>query len=148
VLGLGAVPSAGDQLTVVENESAPAKSPAYRQSVLDKRRHHFGPGHARKYVRQPRFDTIEFPMVVKADVQGSVEAIVNAVNKISTDEISVRVLHSGVGAITESDVTLPPRPARRSSASTSGPTPRRARPPRATRSSCATTTSSTTSPTG
>jgi translation initiation factor IF-2 len=45
-------------------------------------------------------------MVVKADVQGSAEAIVNAVNKISTDEIKVRVLHSGVGAITESDVTL------------------------------------------
>ena len=50
--------------------------------------------------------TIEFPLVVKADVQGSVEAIVNALNKISTDEIKVRVLHSGVGAITESDVTL------------------------------------------
>ena len=43
---------------------------------------------------------------VKADVQGSVEAIVNALNKLSTDEIRVRVLHSGVGAITESDVTL------------------------------------------
>jgi translation initiation factor IF-2 len=49
---------------------------------------------------------IEFPMVVRADVQGSTEAIVNAVNRISTDEIKVRVLQSGVGAITESDVTL------------------------------------------
>jgi translation initiation factor IF-2 len=48
----------------------------------------------------------EFPLVIKADVQGSVEAIVSAVNRISTDEIRVRVLHSGVGAITESDVTL------------------------------------------
>ena len=50
--------------------------------------------------------TMEFPMVVKADVQGSVEAIVHALNRLSTDEIKVRILHSGVGAITESDVTL------------------------------------------
>ena len=45
-------------------------------------------------------------MVVKADMQGSVEAIVNALNSMSTDDIRVRILHSGVGAITESDVTL------------------------------------------
>src|SRR3546814_12831038 len=49
---------------------------------------------------------VEFPLVVKADVQGSVEAIVNAVNRISNEDIKVRVLHSGVGGITESDVTL------------------------------------------
>src|SRR3546814_4149029 len=49
---------------------------------------------------------IEYPFVVKGDVQGSVEAIVSSLNKSSTDEIKVRVLHSGVGAITESDVTL------------------------------------------
>ena len=50
--------------------------------------------------------TKELPLVIKADVQGSVEAIVHALNRLSTDEIRVRVLHSGVGAITESDVTL------------------------------------------
>jgi hypothetical protein len=44
--------------------------------------------------------------VIKGDAQGSVEAIVNSLNRISTDEIKVRVLHRGVGAITESDVTL------------------------------------------
>jgi translation initiation factor IF-2 len=49
---------------------------------------------------------IEYPLVVRADVQGSVEAIVNALNKISTDEIKVRILQSGVGAITEGDVNL------------------------------------------
>jgi translation initiation factor IF-2 len=49
---------------------------------------------------------IEYPVVIKADVQGSAEAIVNALNNLSTDEIKVRVLASGVGAITESDVTL------------------------------------------
>jgi translation initiation factor IF-2 len=49
---------------------------------------------------------IEYPVVIKADVQGSTEAIVNALNRLSTDEIKVRVLQSGVGAITEGDVTL------------------------------------------
>jgi translation initiation factor IF-2 len=69
---------------------------------------------------------IEYPVVVKADVQGSTEAIVNALNRLSTDEIKVRVLNSGVGAITESDVMLAQASGRRSSASTSVPTPRRA----------------------
>jgi translation initiation factor IF-2 len=49
---------------------------------------------------------IEYPVVVKADVQGSAEAIVNALNRISNDEIKVKILSSGVGAITESDVSL------------------------------------------
>ena len=49
---------------------------------------------------------VEFPLVVKGDVQGSVEAIVAAVNRISNDDIKARVLHAGVGGITESDVTL------------------------------------------
>src|SRR3546814_18502008 len=49
---------------------------------------------------------IEYPVLIKGDVQGSVEAIVNALNRLSTDEIRVRVLQSAAGAITESDVTL------------------------------------------
>jgi translation initiation factor IF-2 len=106
VLGLGAVPSAGDQLTVVENEARAREVAAYRQSVLDRRRTTSAPVTLENMFANRASTTIEFPMVVKADVQGSVEAIVNAVNKISTDEIKVRVLHSGVGAITESDVTL------------------------------------------
>jgi translation initiation factor IF-2 len=106
VLGLGAVPSAGDQLTVVENEARAREVAAYRQSVLDKRRTTSAPVSLENMFANRASTTIEFPMVVKGDVQGSVEAIVNAVNKISTDEIRVRVLHSGVGAITESDVTL------------------------------------------
>ena len=106
VLGLGAVPSAGDQLTVVENEARAREVATYRQSVLDKKRTTSAPVSLENMFANRASTTIEFPMVVKADVQGSVEAIVNAVNKISTDEIRVRVLHSGVGAITESDVTL------------------------------------------
>ena len=106
VLGLGAVPSAGDQLTVVENEARAREVAAYRQRVLDKKRTTSAPVSLENMFANRASTTIEFPMVVKGDVQGSVEAIVNAVNKISTDEIRVRVLHSGVGAITESDVTL------------------------------------------
>ena len=106
VLGLGAVPSAGDQLTVVENESRAREVATYRQSVLDKKRTTSAPVTLENMFANRASTTIEFPMVIKADVQGSVEAIVSAVNKISTDEIKVRVLHSGVGAITESDVTL------------------------------------------
>jgi len=51
-------------------------------------------------------NVIEYPIVIKADVQGSVEAINNALHALSNDEIKVRILHSGVGAITETDVTL------------------------------------------
>jgi translation initiation factor IF-2 len=106
VLGLSAVPSAGDQLTVVENEARAREVAAYRQSVLDKKRTTAAPVSLEHMFANRTSSTIEFPLVIKADVQGSVEAIVSAVNKISTDEIRVRVLHSGVGAITESDVTL------------------------------------------
>ena len=106
VLGLSAVPSAGDQLTVVENEARAREVATYRQSVLDKKRTTSAPVTLENMFDKSSSTTIEFPLVVKGDVQGSVEAIVSAVNKISTDEIRVRVLHSGVGAITESDVTL------------------------------------------
>ncbi|WP_037502816.1 translation initiation factor IF-2 [Sphingomonas jaspsi] len=106
VLGLSAVPSAGDQLSVVENEGRAREVAAYRQGVLDKKRTTAAPLTLENMFANKASTTIEFPMIIKADVQGSVEAIVNAVNKISTDEIRVRVLHSGVGAITESDVTL------------------------------------------
>jgi len=55
---------------------------------------------------QPADEAIEYPLVVKADTQGTVEAIVAAINKISTDDIKARILHSGVGGITESDVNV------------------------------------------
>ncbi len=106
VLGLSAVPSAGDQLTVVENEARAREVATYRQGVLDKKRTTSAPVTLENMFASKASQTIEFPLVIKADVQGSSEAIVNALNKLSTDEIRVRVLHSGVGAITESDVTL------------------------------------------
>jgi len=106
VLGLSAVPSAGDAFTVVENEARAREVAAYRQGLLDRKRTTSAPVTLENMFAVKSSQTIEFPLVVKGDVQGSVEAIVNAVNKISTDEIRVRILHSGVGAITESDVTL------------------------------------------
>ena len=106
VLGLGAVPAAGDQLTVVENEARAREVAAYRQGVIDRKRTTSAPVSLENMFANRASTTIEFPLVIKADVQGSTEAIVSALNKLSIDEIKVRVLHSGVGAITESDVTL------------------------------------------
>ncbi len=107
VLGLSGVPSAGDVLSVVENEARAREVASYRQGVIDRKRTTSAPA---------SFDTmfsalkekqaVEFPLVIKGDVQGSVEAIVSAVNKISNEDIKARVLHAGVGGITESDVTL------------------------------------------
>src|SRR5689334_337289 len=106
VLGLSAVPSAGDPFTVVENEGRAREVATYRQGVLDKKRTTSAPMSLENMFASHASTTKELPLVIKADVQGSVEAIVHALNRLSTDEIKVRVLHSGVGAITESDVTL------------------------------------------
>jgi translation initiation factor IF-2 len=106
VLGLSAVPSAGDPFTVVETEARAREVAEYRQGVLDKKRTTSAPVTLENMFATHASTTMEFPLVVKADVHGSVEAIVHALNRLSTDEIKVRVLHSGVGGITESDVTL------------------------------------------
>ncbi len=106
VLGLASVPLAGDPLTVVENEARAREVATYRQGVLDTRRTTAPPVNLENMFADRASKVIEFPLVIRADVQGSTEAIVTAVNRISTDEIKVRVLNSGVGAITESDVTL------------------------------------------
>jgi translation initiation factor IF-2 len=106
VLGLSVVPSAGDPFTVVENEARAREVADYRQSVLDKRRTTSAPVTLENMFANHASTIKELPLVIKADVHGSVEAIVHALNRLSTDEIRVRVLHSGVGAITESDVTL------------------------------------------
>ena len=107
VLGLSGVPSAGDTLTVVENEARAREVAAYRQSVIDTRRTTSAPANFdTMFSALKEKQAVEFPLVIKGDVQGSVEAIVQAVNKISNEDIKARVLHAGVGGITESDVTL------------------------------------------
>ena len=107
VLGLSGVPGAGDPLSVVENEARAREVAAYRQSVVTKKRTTQTPASLESmFSALKTAKAVEYPFVVKGDVQGSVEAIVSAVNKLSTDEVRARVLHAGVGAITESDVTL------------------------------------------
>ncbi|HEX7752854.1 MAG TPA: translation initiation factor IF-2 [Novosphingobium sp.] len=108
VLGIGGVPMAGDTLTVVENEARAREVAGYRQEQATAKRTASAPANLENMFSalKDKQNVIEYPIVVKADVQGSTEAIVNALNKISNDEIKVKVLHSGVGAITESDVSL------------------------------------------
>ncbi|MEM7213492.1 MAG: translation initiation factor IF-2, partial [Pseudomonadota bacterium] len=108
VLGLNGTPEAGDVLNVVEDEAKAREIADYRARTNREKQAAQG---ARATLDQllaqaQAADVKELPIVVKADVQGSSEAIIQALEKIGNDEVKVRVLHSGVGAITESDVTL------------------------------------------
>ncbi|MEP4783230.1 MAG: translation initiation factor IF-2, partial [Erythrobacter sp.] len=106
VLGLGGVPSAGDQLTVVENEQRAREVAEYRREKATEQRTALAPTSFDTMFNNLQSDLVEFPVLVKADVQGSVEAINTALHNLGNDLIKVRVLHAGVGAITESDVQL------------------------------------------
>ena len=108
VLGLGGVPQAGDTLTVVDSEARAREVAAFRAEQALLKRTTSAPTSLDDMFSalEDKQNVIEYPVVIRADVQGSVEAIVNALTKLSNDEIKVRVLHSGVGAITESDITL------------------------------------------
>lgn len=108
VLGLSGVPAAGDEATVVRDEKKAREVALYRQ----------GKFREVKLARQQKAklenmfsnmtegDVAELNVIVKADVQGSVEAIVQALHELSTDEVKVKVVGSGVGGITETDATL------------------------------------------
>ncbi len=108
VLGLGGVPQAGDTLTVVDSEARAREVAAYRAEQAMLKRTTSAPTNIDNLFSAlaAKANVIEYPLLVKGDVQGSVEAILSALHKLSNDEIKVRILHSGVGAITESDVTL------------------------------------------
>ena len=108
VLGLQGTPEAGDVLNVVESEAEAREISDYRQrSAREKQAAQGARATLDQLLAQAQAaDVSELPVVVKADVQGSAEAIIQALEKIGNDEVMVRVLHSGVGAITESDVTL------------------------------------------
>ena len=108
VLGLSGVPAAGDEATVVRDEKKAREVALYRQ----------GKFREVKLARQQKAklenmfsnmeegDVAELNVIVKADVQGSVEAIVQSLMELSTDEVKVKVVGSGVGGITETDATL------------------------------------------
>jgi translation initiation factor IF-2 len=108
ILGFDSAPEAGDPFAVVENEARARDLTDYR---LRKRRQTLGAaGNARtlEQMMQQLKETgrQEFPLLIKGDVQGSVEAIVGALRKLGTDEVEARIVHSGVGGITESDIAL------------------------------------------
>jgi translation initiation factor IF-2 len=108
VLGFDSAPEAGDEFSVVENEARAREITDYR---VRKRRDTLGSAGTPRTLEgmmQQLKDAgrKEFPLVIKGDVQGSVEAITGSLKKISTDEVEARLIHTGVGGITESDVAL------------------------------------------
>ena len=109
VLGLNGTPEAGDVLNVVETEAQAREIADYREKAAKDKRAAAGAATTlEQLMAKAKADenVSELPVLVKADVQGSAEAIAQALEKIGNDEVRVRVLHSGVGAITESDVGL------------------------------------------
>ncbi len=109
VLGLNGTPEAGDVLDVVSTEAQAREIAQYRAQAAKDRRAAAGAATTLEQLManaKANEDVSELPILVKTDVQGSAEAIVQAMDKIGNDEVRVRVLHSGVGAITESDIGL------------------------------------------
>ena len=110
VLGLQGTPQAGDRFAVVDTEARAREVSEYRQRLAREKavaRQAGQRGSLEQMMSQLQTSGLkEFPLVIKGDVQGSIEAIVNALDKLGTDEVRARIVHSGAGAITESDVSL------------------------------------------
>jgi len=111
VLGFNGTPEASDRLAVVDTEARAREITDYRARQKREKiaaRQTGMRGSLEQMMSQLKTSAgrKEFPLVVKGDVQGSIEAIVGALEKLSTDEVAARVIFSGVGGITESDVTL------------------------------------------
>jgi translation initiation factor IF-2 len=109
VLGLTGTPEAGDVLNVVGTEAQAREIASYREKATKDKRAAIGAATTmEQLMAKAKADksVAELPILVKADVQGSAEAIVQAMEKIGNEEVRVRVLHYGVGAITESDIGL------------------------------------------
>ncbi len=109
VLGFDSAPEAGDQIAVVESEARAREITDYR---IRKRRETMGSAGTPRTLEQ-MMQTLkdsagkrEFTLLIKGDVQGSIEAISGALKKLGTDEVEARIVHSGVGGITESDIAL------------------------------------------
>ncbi|MGH1587018.1 translation initiation factor IF-2 [Methylobacterium phyllosphaerae] len=111
VLGFNGTPDAGDRVTVVPNEARAREVTEYRARQKRERQNARTGGANRSLVDMMRdlkegAGRKELPVVIKGDVQGSVEAISGALEKLGNDEVAARILLSGVGGITESDITL------------------------------------------
>ena len=109
ILGLNTVPNAGEIFQVKDSEK---EAKAYAAAFVTENKQKMVEESKKKVSLDALFDQIkageikELPIVVKADVQGSVEAVKDSLEKIKNDEVQVKVIHSGVGAINESDVVL------------------------------------------
>ncbi|MCC2096471.1 MAG: translation initiation factor IF-2, partial [Hyphomicrobiales bacterium] len=110
VLGFDGAPEAGDRLAVVDSEARAREICEYRERVKREQaaaRHAGARGSLTDLMSQIKTEgRKELPLIIKGDVQGSVEAIVAALDKLGTDEVAARIIHSGVGGISESDITL------------------------------------------
>ena len=107
VLGLNGTPVAGDEFVVVESEARAREVAEFRQSKAKEAASLASKGSLESMFSALKDGTAEeLPVVIKGDVHGSVEAIIGTLQKLSTDEVKVNVLHQGVGGITESDITL------------------------------------------
>ncbi len=110
ILGFSGTPEAGDRVAVVESEARAREITEYRErQKRDKIAARGGSARGSLTDMMSQLKAAgrkEFPLVIKGDVQGSVEAIVAALEKLGTDEVGARVVHCGVGGISESDVSL------------------------------------------
>ncbi len=110
VLGLSGTPAAGDKFAVVENEARAREISEYRLRLArDKAaaRQSGSRGSLEQMMSQLQTSGMkEFPLVIKGDVQGSIEAIAGALEKLGTEEVRARIVHSAVGGVTESDISL------------------------------------------
>ncbi len=108
VLGLSGVPEAGDEFVVVENDARAREVTEYRARKRREARQATNSRQSLDQLLKTRKDGEKrlLPLVIKSDVQGSVEAIIGALDKLGTDEVGAQILQSGVGGITESDVIL------------------------------------------
>ncbi len=110
VLGFSGAPEAGDRVAVVQSEARAREIADYRErQKRDKIAARGGTARGSLVDMMSQLKTAgrkEFPLVIKGDVQGSVEAIIAALEKLGTDEVGARVVHAGVGGISESDITL------------------------------------------
>jgi len=108
ILGLNGVPDAGDKFTVVNSESRAREITEYRQ----RKTKNFSSGMVNKLTLENMMGQIkeknlkELPILIKGDTQGSIEAISSALNELGSDEVTVRLVHTAVGAVSETDVTL------------------------------------------
>ena len=109
VLGINGIPEAGDQFAVIASESRAREITEYRKRKL---KDNYASGVGKRTTLEYMMGQLkekelkELPVLLKGDAQGSVEAISTAINNLSTEEVAVRLIHGGVGGVTESDISL------------------------------------------